>query len=111
MFADGRRLLGTVFKESGDAIDLGVRTLPGGEQQLFPGFRRAGTPKILPDGKRFVVDIDGRLVVGSLDGSQHDLYVPAAGRTVAFPTISRDNRWISWRENADESDIWMATLP
>jgi len=25
-------------------------------------------------------------------------------------TISHDGRWISWREYADESDIWMATL-
>ncbi|HVS64831.1 MAG TPA: hypothetical protein VMT85_15150, partial [Thermoanaerobaculia bacterium] len=38
------------------------------------------------------------------------LYTPRPGRTLASLEASRDGRWLTWIERADESDIWLMTL-
>jgi hypothetical protein len=43
-------------------------------------------------------------------GEPELLYAPRPGRSLTNVEASRDGRWLTWIERADESDIWLLTL-
>ena len=64
---------------------------------------------LAPDGRSFVYAEDDRLLLAALDGSPtRELYRAAPEHTLRRPTFSRDGRWLTFLDSADESDIWLA---
>jgi Tol biopolymer transport system component len=61
--------------------------------------------------RRLVYTDDAALWVRDVDGGEpRKIYSAPAGREIDNLTASRDGRWLTWIERADESDIWLATL-
>ena len=63
------------------------------------------------DRRRIVYVENSALWVRDVDlGQPRKFYSAPAGRGIDNLTSSRDGRWLTWIERADESDIWLATL-
>jgi dipeptidyl aminopeptidase/acylaminoacyl peptidase len=66
-----------------------------------------GTPEWMSDGRRLVVAQRERLVI--LD-TRTGRATPLAEARPNGPSLSRDDRWLTWIEHHDDSDVWLATL-
>jgi eukaryotic-like serine/threonine-protein kinase len=110
---DGALLAGFGSRE-GQNRSLVVRSTSSGEY-------RTVAPMTTEDGFGTLAFLDRRLLayasnhaisLSDLDaaGEPKLFYAPRAGRTVANLAASRDGRWLTWIERADESDIWLMTL-
>ena len=110
--ADGALLAGRATR-AGQIGDIVVRDMATGTYRELTG--SAGAPEdfnLVFIGNRHVVSISGSglWVRDVASGEAKMLYEAPAGRALASVAASRDGRWLSWIERADESDIWLMTL-
>jgi dipeptidyl aminopeptidase/acylaminoacyl peptidase len=64
-----------------------------------------GTPEWMSDGRRLVVAQRDRLVVLDVRTGRA---VPLAEARAHCPSLSRDDRWLTYIEHHDDADVWMA---
>jgi Tol biopolymer transport system component len=99
---------------AGQIEELAVRTIATGEMRAFPATRGATSdfnmsfvgPRHLvytSDQALWLIDVAG-------DGAPRLLHRPAAGRSPGNLGATRDGRFLTWIERADESDVWLVTL-
>jgi Tol biopolymer transport system component len=115
---DGR-LLGGVALRDGNLEGQYVASVATGEyRRLRHSSATLGSATLSFDGAPIFIDaerylyVDGRgLYLGDLAGGATELLHEALpGHTLSSPTPSRDGRWLTWIDRADESDIWLMTL-
>jgi Tol biopolymer transport system component len=102
---DGRRIAG----------DLEFFVLPTSVTVLYDFATRdyrvlpegRGTPAWMSDSRRLVVAQRERLVV--LDATTGRA-TPLLDVRAQFPSLSRDDRWLTYVERHDESDVWLAAF-
>ena len=68
-------------------------------------------PRWLNDSRRLVVASEGKLfLVDSRTRKWYELLL-ARGEWLSSPAVSKDGRWLYFRREKTESDIWLATFP
>jgi eukaryotic-like serine/threonine-protein kinase len=109
---DGALLAG-FGNRSGQNTSLVVWSSTSDEYRTVAPMTRAGFGSLTFVGRRLLVYTFGQAIsLYDLDtaGPPKLLYTPRSGRTVTSGAASRDGRWLTWIEGADESDIWLMTL-
>jgi hypothetical protein len=109
---DGALLAG-FGNRGGQNTNLVVRSSTSDEYKTVAPLREAGFGSLaFVDRRLLVYTFDQAMSLYDLDtaGAPKLLYTPRSGRTVTSGAASRDGRWLTWIERADESDIWLMTL-
>ncbi len=114
---DGRLLAGLGFRHAGIAegqyvwsgTTAGYRLLRGLGARALDTTTVKGAPMFVDSG-HYVYTDEVRLYLAHLSGAQTLLHEALPGHWLDTPTPSRDGRWLTWIDRADESDIWLMTL-
>ncbi len=114
---EGRLLGGLAKVPTRGAQDQYVLTVETGEYRVLRRVTRAETPRgfdgapIFVDSERYVYVDGAALYLGDLAGGTPTLLHEALpGHLLSSVSPSRDGRWLTWIDRADESDIWLMTL-
>lgn len=112
---DGRLLLGN-GRRSGRITGYYLSSIATGSYQTL---RSLAETDITPfsrfpsfvGGDQYAYQDGPRLYLADLSGDAPTLLHEARpGHTLDFLSASRDGRWLTWIDSADESDIWLMTL-
>ena len=107
---DGRRLGGALISVAGLSAGAAVYSLAD------HSYRRVSTEPVwevsfLPDGRRVFLVTKQRAEVVDLDsGSARDVVTMQDGTELVWAELSADGRHLTWHEQTDESDLWLATF-
>jgi Tol biopolymer transport system component len=110
---DGALLAGRQAR-AGRIEAIAVRDNATGEMRIYPdtGGASADFNLVFVGPRRLVYSNDRALWVRDVGGEAagRSLYTPPEGRRVSSLAATRDGRYLTWIERADESDIWLMTL-
>ena len=105
---DSRRIAGEVSLAN-NPVGIAVYSLADRSYRRLPAAPGARRPYFLPDGKRLLWARSEAVEIHDLEsGRTRVLMTATPGYDVAWATISRDGRHLTWHEQADESDLWLA---
>ncbi len=116
---DGRLLGGLAVRVGVVGDQQYIATIATGEYRRVGDLRGGGQPghlsidgaPVFVDSERFVyVDGPGLYLRDLAGGSPTLLHEALPGHGLSSVTPSRDGRWLTWIDRADESDIWLMTL-
>jgi Tol biopolymer transport system component len=107
--SDGRLLAGDLVSTSGSA-GIAVLSLADGIYRVLSR-ESVSNPVFVPGGRWLIWSSEAGLWIQDLNGdAARPLLSIPEGQGIRFPSLSADGRWLAWRQDADESDIWMAEL-
>ena len=109
---DGALVAGSAVR-AGQIGKSFVRSLASGTYREMSWGREGKVDYALAfvDGAHLAYTSGGDLWLGDLAGGPPKrLYTAPGGHRIANLSASRDGRWLTWIDNADESDIWLMTL-
>ncbi len=109
---DGALLAGR-SNRAGQTADMVVRSMAEG-RYLEPDWSRGQATDVgmgFVDRFHLVYSTGREIRLGDLRGGEPILlHASSRGHRVGDVSVSRDGRWITWIDRADESDIWLMTL-
>jgi Tol biopolymer transport system component len=113
--AVGGRIAGQVLTVDGGDVTLAVYTVSNRQFARVPGEWAHRShwlwPVWLANGRRFIIRRPEGIAIADADtGAGRMLFFVGGniiGRSVG---ITRDNRWITYTETANEGDVWVATI-
>jgi len=107
---DGQQIVGELTLAN-SAVGAAIWDLKSRTYRRLPVEGRVWRPRFLPDGKRLVWGRSSAIEIHDLQsGRTRPLLSVAPGWRVAWSTLSTDGRLLTWHEQADESDIWLASF-
>jgi Tol biopolymer transport system component len=111
----GGRIAGQVLPVDGSDVTLALYTHSTGRFARVPGeLARASHwlwPVWLANGRRFIVRRPEGIAVADADTGAGRMLLFVGGNIIGRSVgVSRDNRWITYTETANEGDIWVATI-
>jgi eukaryotic-like serine/threonine-protein kinase len=107
---DGRRLAGTLISVAGLSTGAAVYTLADRSYRRVSS-EPVGQVSFLPDGRRIFLALRARVEVVDFDsGSAHEVLKMPEGTELIWAELAGDGRHLTWHEQTDESDLWLATF-
>jgi dipeptidyl aminopeptidase/acylaminoacyl peptidase len=110
--ADGKLLAGRATRQ-GQIENIVVRNMASGQYHELPSTIGAleDFNMVFVDARQLAYTDNRALWLRDIAGTESKkIYSPGAGRQMSNLSASRDGRWLTWIERADESDIWLMAL-
>lgn len=105
---DGDKLIGPFVKENGGNGGIGIYSFSsGGYEKIVDA---GGYPSWLKDSRKFIFTRKSTIYLGDIESkTDHAIYSPSS-YVIQHPSISSDNRTISFRFLQVEADVWLLSL-
>jgi eukaryotic-like serine/threonine-protein kinase len=103
-------LAGGLYRD-GAPVGIGTLSLANGRHTRLAAPEGAARPQFVADGRHLLAACPDRLVLLDTRGEPaRDIAGAPPGHRFTYVTLSRDRRWLSVLDAADESDVWLATF-
>ncbi|MBC7930002.1 MAG: serine/threonine-protein kinase, partial [Rubrivivax sp.] len=105
---DGDKLIGTFVNENGSNVGIGTYSFSSGSYEKIVD--SGGYPNWLKDNRKFIFTRGSTIYLGDTESKKDQVVYSPSSYTIQHPSISSDNRTISFRFLQIEADVWLLSL-